>query len=218
MGKIIDLTYRIFGNLTVTSLDTTKDTTRGAYWICSCSCGNITSVKSNSLLRGLTKSCGCIRKQSTKERFITDGESKLRIHKVWSSMVQRCKPTGLYGLKGITVCNSWLTYLVFKDWAIINGYSDTLSIDRIDSNLGYYPENCRWVTPLIQTRNRRKSLSSSSKFYGVHKTQSNTFQALVQINNKKVFCKTFKNEKEAAKARDAYIIENNLEGFILNLV
>jgi hypothetical protein len=216
MGKIKDLTGNVYGKLTVSSLDTTKPTDRGAYWLCDCSCGNQTIVKSSSLLQGLTKSCGCFRKQSSKDRPTTHGESKNRLFKIWSSMVDRCKPNNSYGLKGITVCESWLDYLTFKEWALTNNYADNLSIDRIDGNLGYFPANCRWTTALIQARNKRKLPKSSSKFFGVHITQSGTYQALVQINGKKVFCKTYKIEEEAAKARDDYIIQNNLEGFNLN--
>ena len=216
MPKRNDLTGNAYGNLTVLTLTETPTTSKGAWWECLCTCGNTTQVRATSLVSGLTKSCGCLRKESSRLRKLTFGESHLRLHKIWGSMVQRCKPTGSYGKRGITVCPSWLNYLAFKEWAISSGYTEHLSIDRIDSKLGYSPTNCRWTSMLVQTRNRNKHPKASSEYYGVHKTQSDTYQALVQINRKKVFCKTFLNEIDAAQARDNYIITHQLEGYPLN--
>ena len=216
MPKRNNLVGNIYGNLTVLTLVETPITSKGAWWECMCVCGNTTQVRATSLVSGLTKSCGCFRKESSRLRKLTFGESHTRLHKIWNGMIQRCKPTRGYGKKGITVCPSWNDYLVFKEWALSNGYLDTLSIDRINPKLGYSVTNCRWVSMTIQARNRTKLSKASSKYYGVHRTPTNTFVALVQIKHKKVFCKTFQNEIEAAKARDAYITANQLEGYSLN--
>jgi hypothetical protein len=222
MGKIIDLTGQTFTRLTVLKLDDTKETTRGAFWICECSCGNVKSIHSSSLRSQLTKSCGCIRAEETGARALARGncfgESKSRMYSIWGAMLNKCAnlTDKNYGGKGIAVCTDWLDYMSFKNWALANGYSDNLSIDRVDNAKGYSPDNCRWVSILIQARNRSKSDKASSKYFGVLLTKSGTFQALVQIKGKKVFCKTFKDEIEAAKARDNYIITNKLEGYSFN--
>lgn len=87
--------------------------------------------------------------------------SKHRLHGVWSAMIQRCcNPNCInyvdYGGRGITICKEWRrSYTVFFEWAITNGYAVGKTLDRIDNDFGYFPDNCRFVTPLISLRNRR---------------------------------------------------------------
>jgi hypothetical protein len=139
-------------------------------------------------------------------------------------MLRRCsdvlhvKSKKNYIDRGITVCPSWVeSYDVFAAWALANGYKDTLSLDRIKTDKGYSSTNCRWVNLSIQSRNRRKKLNTSSKYIGVsYKKDRNTYIAEVTVNNEHAFRKTFKTEIEAAKARDEFILCNNLDGFKLN--
>ena len=154
MPKGIDLTGRKFGKLTVLKRDEEKQTAR--YWLCECECGKQISTITASLTNGRTKSCGCLRRKPHKH-----GEYKTRLYRIWGSMKGRCndpKNDG-YGGRGITVCEEWKEYIPFRDWALSNGYQDNLSIDRIDVNGNYKPDNCRWVDDYIQANNTRKNVN-----------------------------------------------------------
>lgn len=150
-----------------------RDKYKKSWFWCTCSCGN-KILRSNKNLRSHhTKSCGCLSQELTIERNknnITHGDTKRgntsHLYSIWSKMKDRCyNPNAInyndYGGRGITVCDEWTElktgFINFKSWALENGYKDngTLSIDRIDTNLSYCPENCRWVTNKIQNNNKR---------------------------------------------------------------
>lgn len=93
----------------------------------------------------------------------THGEWTTKLWGHWSAMRRRCNTasTGnfaIYGGRGIKVCDEWKDYLAFREWALANGYDDSLSLDRVDVNGDYCPENCRWVTAKEQARNRRNTI------------------------------------------------------------
>ena len=124
--------------------------------ICICDCGNITTVYTSNLLRGATKSCGCLRKEV---RHIKHGGNGTRLYRIWGSMRNRCnrendKSYIYYGAKGITVCDEWKDFVNFRDWALSHGYSDDLTIDRINPKGNYEPSNCRWATEKQQQNNK----------------------------------------------------------------
>lgn len=132
---------------------------------CKCSCGAIIhKIVVRSLLSGNTKSCGCYNSELTAQRNFKHGEKsrdqeRNRLYEIWVDMRRRCNSTSHnraknYSLKGISVCDEWNDFTTFKDWSINNGYDDTLSIDRIDNSEGYCPENCRWIPPGEQSKNR----------------------------------------------------------------
>ena len=137
-----------------------KDKNKSTFWICQCDCGTIRSIKATALYLETSKSCGCYNIEQLKARK-THGESNTRLYSIWESMKARCyykkhNKYKDYGGRGITVCEEWKnSFESFRDWALQNGYKDNLTLDRINNNKGYLPENCRWVTQSEQCKNKR---------------------------------------------------------------
>lgn len=156
-----DLTGQVFGRLTVLEYDHTEN--GRTFWKCQCSCGNVKVIRRAALTQGTTVSCGCYCKERVKESTTTHGYSNTRLYTIWQGIKNRCtKPTDhnwkYYGGRGITICDEWKDdFVPFYEWAISAGYTDRTTIDRIDNNKGYSPDNCRWTTPVVQGSNKRNN-------------------------------------------------------------
>ena len=135
-------------------------------------CGAKFTVSTYSINRGDTKSCGCYNKRRVSETHKTHGLKSTRLYRIWRAIKTRVlnpknERYGDYGGRGIKVCDEWKNdFMPFYNWAMSNGYSDELSIDRIDNDGNYEPSNCRWATPTIQNRNQRIRKNNTSGYKG----------------------------------------------------
>ncbi len=173
MGKFNDITGQKFGRLLV--LERVRVNGEMA-WKCNCDCGNITYQRYAVLHNGRVKSCGCYSRDTARKLMTRHGCYKSRLYHTWQNMINRCqnksnKEWRKYLGRGITVCDEWKSdFTKFRDWALSNGYADNLSIDRIDNDKGYFPENCRWADRKTQDANKSNNVNITIN--GVVKTVS----------------------------------------------
>ena len=164
-GSYIDLKNQRFGRLFVLEFGGVRGR-RKTYWKCVCDCGNIVNVDTAHLRSGHTKSCGCYKDELVSNLNKKTGLSNSKLGFSYRNMKNRCfwEKSPMYknyGERGITVCEEWLDkesgFENFVDWALKNGYSEGLTLDRIDVNGNYCPQNCRWVDKYVQANNKRKN-------------------------------------------------------------
>lgn len=148
-----------FGKLKVISELEERAKGGGKQYLCQCDCGNTTIVRSDHLKSGHTTSCGCNKIMITSHK-----KSQSNLYRRWCKIKERCYNKYCcnyknYGQRGIKMCNEWRDdFMAFYEWAINNGYYKTLTIDRIDVNGNYEPNNCRWVDMATQQNNRTNTV------------------------------------------------------------
>lgn len=210
MSRKLNLVGQRFGRLIVIE-EAKKEKSNNSYWRCRCDCGNETTVIGTSLTSGHTTSCGCKKIEETIKRNTTHGESNTRLYSIWRHMIKRTENPHderykYYGGRGIKVCEEWHDYSVFSIWAKENGYDDSLTIERIDVNGNYCPENCTWATKEEQANNKRyciyvlfmgekRTLAECSRLSGINyntlitrykngDTGNHLFRPVKQLNHK----------------------------------
>lgn len=169
MGVFKDLTGQRFGRFIVVSL-AGRDKYGYVLWLCRCDCGNERIVRGCRLMSGYTKSCGCYQKKRASECHTKHGGRHTRLYRIWHGIKDRCtNPNNKHyinyggrsikGDRNIKICPEWLnSFEAFRDWALANGYEDGLTIERIDVNGDYCPENCCWIPKGDQAFNKTDSL------------------------------------------------------------
>lgn len=162
MPRPLDLVGEKYGRLTVLE-KLAERRNKSVVWRCQCDCGNFDHVTTSELRCGKHLSCGCYQREKASQKMTTHGESKTRLYRIWCAMIKRCENENAegyenYGGRGISVCEDWRkNYTAFRDWAISNGYSEKLTLERCDVNSNYCPENCKWATRFEQMSNTRRT-------------------------------------------------------------
>lgn len=180
MGKErVNILGKRFGNLTVIEYSHKIGYTR--YFLCRCDCGNTCLVAKNNLTTGKQISCGCKRKTRLADmNRLPDGY--LRLGAIYRKMVKRCYDPKSnrfknYGGKGIKICDEWLNDInAFRKWAVCHGYKEGLTIERIDINGDYCPNNCTWIPKKEQMYNKSNTVRIT--FNGKTQTLSQWSQEL----------------------------------------
>ena len=160
MGIDYTIIGKRFGRLVVKEFGYIKN--KASYWLCKCDCGNEKFVSRSGLTSGDIFSCGCYRNEHKSEFGFKHGYSNTKLYSIWSSMIQRTTNPKhdrycAYGGRGITVFDEWKTAINFIEWALNNGYEEGLSIERIDVNGNYEPNNCKFIERNAQYENKQNS-------------------------------------------------------------
>lgn len=152
----IDLVGQTYGQLKVVRKNGVR--CGGQEWLCRCACGKEITVLGGNLRSGHTKSCGCLKANG--KHSLTHGQTKTSLYNIWSHMKARATGKGgeetIKKYSGVTICDDWKTFANFYFWAK-DKYKPNLQIDRINTLLGYYPENCRFVTTKENNQNTKRS-------------------------------------------------------------
>ena len=160
---LIDLTSQRFGRLLVLRKEALPMPRQGSHYVCQCDCGSVKTIHMSELRNGDTQSCGCLHKQIAAEGKYKHGLRKHPIYKSWAGMKNRClnpdsDDYAIYGGRGISVCGSWLESFEAFAKDMLPSWQSGLSLERIDSNKDYSPDNCIWATAKTQANNRRTSV------------------------------------------------------------
>lgn len=211
MGKVKDITGQKFGRLTVIEPAPRPNTVNNKhkYWKCRCDCQKEVVVDGVDLRSGNTTSCGCARKGRVhKGRVHKHGMSGTRLYNIHHGMKQRCYDLNSdsyknYGARGIKICDEFLGengFKYFAEWALKNGYSDSLTLDRINPDGNYEISNLRWADKSLQSFNRRPR-NNKSGHVGIHKRLNGKYRAYIAKNGKQHYFGTYETIEEAVEAR-----------------
>ena len=197
--KMVNMTGKRYGRLVAIEFSH-KTERREYFWLFKCDCGNQKKINGSSVRKGVTKSCGCLSKEIAAKRKKTHGMSKTKTYHVWNNMRGRCfnekDPSYKnYGARGITVSERWLTFENFLE--DMGHPPEGLSIDRIDNELGYSKENCRWTDISTQNTNKRPWKESATGIKNISFSERDGLYA-VEINRYgKRYRKNFKGLQDA---------------------
>lgn len=150
----------------------------GALWTCTCDCGTVRAVSGADLRQGKSTCCGCVGDKAVGDRARTHGASATRIYETWQNMRARCSNSNRrgwadYGGRGISVCREWSDFSEFSRWAMASGYADDLTIERVDVDGNYCPDNCTWIPGGNQALNRRFVARDDDGILWLHKARKN---------------------------------------------
>lgn len=195
------------------------------YGLYKCFCGNEFECLKTLINTKRKKDCGCKKEETYKNAHTKHGLHHTRLYKIRQNMIQRCNNEKVpnyktYGARGIKVCDEWKNdFMSFYNWSISNSYDDSLSIDRINSDGNYEPNNCRWATKTTQSRNTMILKSNNtSGFRGVcWNKKDKKWKVGITINSKNIYIGQYDNIIDGAKAYNKYVLDNNLEHTINEL-
>lgn len=211
-----DVVGKRYGRWTVISLSERTNPIRCRVLV-KCECGVEKSINLSVLKNGKSRSCGCLKADSIRQRSNYHGLKNTPLYSVWVNMKTRCynkknEKFACYGGRGITVCNEWKhDFMEFRKFAIENGWNETLQIDRKNNDKGYSPKNCRFVTREININNQQVLRKSNTSGYRGVKRNKYSWVASVRINGFPHLCKAgFKTAMDAAKYRDTFIVNNGI--------
>lgn len=203
-----DMTPRLIKDLGM-RYSTEKSRQKRRFGLYECQyCGKEFGGHTNNIKSGTSKSCGCL-------VGVKHNLAYHRLYGIWVGMLGRCNNPNFgnykyYGARGITVCEDWLKPKLFLDWCDTT-YIEGMSLDRIDNDKGYSPENCRWADKTTQALNKNIMKSNTSGYVGVHWCKIyKKWIATLRRDGKRIFIKATKDKEEAIRLRNEYIINNNL--------
>lgn len=175
-----------------------------------CHCGSEFESVPYSVSSGNAKSCGCLSRKILQERNYKHGMASERgdnrLYRIWANMKTRCSNKNVssyndYGGRGISVCDEWSSsFPSFYEWSVNHGYADSLVIDRIDNDMGYSPENCRWITVAENNKNKRARKDNKVGISGVSRRDGG-YRVRIKLNKKDVNIGQFSDFFEACCAR-----------------
>jgi hypothetical protein len=203
--KVIDLTGRRFERWLVLS-ENGRNKAGGSRWLCLCKCGTIKTIDAKDLKTGDSKSCGCL----LREKMTTHGLSKHSLYTVWCNMIGRCYRLSsisykTYGDQGVSVCPEWKeNFISFYRWGLSTGWKEGLSIDRIENEGNYEPDNCQFISLGLNVVKQRVLRSTNTSGYkGVHfEMQTKMYRAAITIKGREIKLGRYSNPKAAALVYD----------------